>query len=391
MYAETVLNRLVLLGPADPIRIISSNSKAKLERAYGAYPFEQFVIETRKAYKEVFVISLSIFVDEIWTHEDGNLTVVLIPQRKRARYYSLDMFKREISQIQSELKRINPDLVHGHWSYEYGLAAAKSSFPHLITAHDSPFTILKFYRNLYRLIMVIIAIRVRIHSKNFVFVSEYLRKKWKLHFITHDGYPVINNFSNIQSQKTSTKKVTKVISVGDSSRRKNIKTLLFAWKLVQEKHENAILMLVGPGLAKGEHLNQWANKKLKLTNVQWHGTVSREELSRLLTESTIMCHPSLEESQGLSLIEAMALEIPTISGKKSGGNLETVGSSGMLVDVRKPELIANSINCLLEDTKLQSRLSTLGRTRYIDMFEPSKIISQYELEYQNVLLKWNNE
>ena len=138
-------------------------------------------------------------------------------------------------------------------------------------------------------------------------------------------------------------------------------------------------------------MHKWAAKRLKLRNVQWHGIASREELSRLLNESTIMCHPSFEESQGLSLIEAMALEIPTISGEKSGGNVETVGGAGILVDVRNPVLIANAINILLEDTKLQSRLSSLGRKRYTETFEPSRIIPQYELQYEKILLKWNNQ
>jgi glycosyltransferase involved in cell wall biosynthesis len=87
----------------------------------------------------------------------------------------------------------------------------------------------------------------------------------------------------------------------------------------------------------------------------------------------------------------MALEIPTISGEKSGGNVETVGGAGILVDVRNPVLIANAINILLEDTKLQSRLSSLGRKRYTETFEPSRIIPQYELQYEKMLLKWNNQ
>jgi len=389
MYSKTVLNRIVLLGPADPIRIIRKNSNTKFERAYGAYPFEQFVIETRKAYKEVFVISLSIFVDKTWTYVDGNLTVILIPQRKRARYYALDMFKKEISQIQVELNRINPDLVHAHWSYEYGLAASAGKFPHLITIHDSPFTVLTYYKNLYRFIMVLISLRVRMNSKNYVFVTYYLLSKWKKYFILRNNYPVINNFSNIDTNRKYNEKSNTVISIGDSSNRKNIKKLLYAWRTIESIRCDVVLVLVGPGLGEGDRLQRWEESKLKLKNVKWAGSTDREGVLDYLSDSRIMCHPSLEESQGLSLIEAMAVGVPTISGKNSGGNVETVRESGYFVNVRNQRKIAAALIYLLDDDQLRIQMSSKGIELYSQLYTPNPILVEYRNLYKKIISEWN--
>ena len=389
MYSKTVLNRIVLLGPADPIRIIRKKSNTKFERAYGAYPFEQFVMETRKAYKEVFVISLSIFVDKTWTYVDGNLTVILVPQRKRARYYAIDMFRKEISQIQVELNKINPDLVHAHWSYEYGLAASVGKFPHLITIHDSPITILRYYKNLYRFIMVLISLRVRMNSKNYVFVTHYLLNKWKRYFLLRNNYPVINNFSNIDTNRKANERSNTVISIGDSSNRKNIKKLLYAWRTIELIKSDLVLVLVGPGLGEGDRLQRWEVSNLKLKNVKWAGSTSRDGVLDFLSDSRIMCHPSLEESQGLSLIEAMAIGVPTISGINSGGNVETVRESGYLVDVRNSSEIASALIDLLDDDQLRIQMSSKGIELYSQLYTPNPILEEYRSLYTKIISEWN--
>lgn len=388
MYPQSVLHRIVLLGPANPIQIIGKVENSNIEQAYGAYPFEQFVMETRKHYREVTVISLSIFIERTWTYKDDNLNIILIPQRPRARQYALDMYRKEISLILACLNEIKPDLVHAHWSYEYALAATRGKFPYVITIHDSPFTILRYYKNVYRLIMLLISLRVRIRTKNFIFVSSYLQNKWRKHFLLRGNFPIINNFTNIDVSAKKSKSLDIVISIGNSSRIKNIKTLLKAWKSIESKFESVELVLVGAGLGMGDPLQKWEKLNLKLKNVTWLGLTSRDGVLQQLSRSIVMCHPSIEESQGLSLIEAMALGVPTISGLKTGGNLETVGNAGFLVDVRKFGEISWALNILLSDSELREELSNKGKQIYYSSYVPTPIIKQYYEIYVKTYRSW---
>jgi glycosyltransferase involved in cell wall biosynthesis len=388
MYSQRVLDRIVLLGPANPAQIIGKFGSPDIMRAYGAYPFEQFVIETRKHYKEVTVISLSVFIDKTWSYKEGNLTVILIPQRPRARNYALDMYRREISLIIECLNDVNPDLVHAHWSYEYALAASLGNFPHLITVHDSPFTILRYYKNIYRFIMLLISIRVRMRTRNFIFVSNYLQAKWKRYYLLRGNFPVINNFTNIDVSAKKSETLNIVISIGDSSRRKNIKCLLKAWQTIELKFEGVELVLVGAGLDVGDPLQKWEKSKLNLKTVTWSGLTSRDGVLELLSRAVVMCHPSLEESQGLSLIEAMALGVPTISGLGTGGNVETVGGSGLLVDVRKFREISAGLDVLLSQPRLRKELSKKGRQIYYSSYRPTPIIELYHEIYLETVYSW---
>jgi len=93
----------------------------------------------------------------IKSFKNGNFSWTVVPFRpnsvknngkKRGRI--LDGFAYEQKKMVEIIKEIHPDFVHAHWSYEFDGAAIKSKFPYLITVHDNPFVILKYFKNLYR-------------------------------------------------------------------------------------------------------------------------------------------------------------------------------------------------------------------------------------------------
>ena len=46
------------------------------------------------------------------------------------------------------IRDFKPDVVHGHWTYEFALGAMDTGLPCGVTAHDSPYTIVKYFPNL---------------------------------------------------------------------------------------------------------------------------------------------------------------------------------------------------------------------------------------------------
>jgi colanic acid/amylovoran biosynthesis glycosyltransferase len=69
------------------------------------------------------------------------------------------------------------------------------------------------------------------------------------------------------------------------------------------------------------------------------------------------------------LMEAMAMEIPTISTYVSGiPELIEDGQSGLLVKERDSVALADAIQRLLEDDKLRRRLGKNGRQKVIQEF-----------------------
>src|SRR5712692_2131198 len=97
------------------------------------------------------------------------------PIYPRARERALDLFAQEIKAITQEIQTIAPDIVHAHWTYEYAEAGLRSGVPLLVTAHDSPIDNIIVYRQLYRVVRMIMAIRSLIRIKHLTCVSPYLR------------------------------------------------------------------------------------------------------------------------------------------------------------------------------------------------------------------------
>ena len=105
-----------------------------------------------------------------------------------------------------------------------------------------------------------------------------------------------------------------------------------------------------------------------------------ECLRTLAKEIDVLVHPSLEESHGMAVTEAMAIGLPVIGGKYSGAIPWTLGDgkAGMLVDVRSPHAIADGMRVMAQDADLRNRLALAGRDLARSQFHIDSSVSCYE-------------
>jgi glycosyltransferase involved in cell wall biosynthesis len=164
-------------------------------------------------------------------------------------------------------------------------------------------------------------------------------------------------------------------------------TLLAAWPSVKSQHPKATLHLTGAGLFKGSDLFEMAERNGLNEGIVWHGFLSRPELFQLLKSSELLVHPSLEESTGLVLLEAMSLGVPTLVGKNSGAASWTVGDGGATVDVSDPVSLAAAISELLADKDKLSLIGKEGFDRARTEFDEDAIVSAYRKRYRDIFLR----
>jgi 1,2-diacylglycerol 3-alpha-glucosyltransferase len=129
-----------------------------------------------------------------------------------------------------------------------------------------------------------------------------------------------------------------------------------------KKHVPDIMMLlVGEGPAE-EYLHQLGNELGITDNLKWIGNLnSLESLCDCYCAGDIFLFASRTETQGLVLLEAMALGVPVVSTARMGTVDILADCLGALVVEESEEEFSMAVLNLLSDEELRQQLSQQGR------------------------------
>jgi glycosyltransferase involved in cell wall biosynthesis len=164
---------------------------------------------------------------------------------------------------------------------------------------------------------------------------------------------------------------------------KGQKYLIKAFDLVRKHHPQAILFIGGEGPLRKELAR--LVEELQLQDcVNFLGEV--EHPRKLLEKIDIYVQPSLYESQGLSIMEAMAAGIPVIATDVGGvRDLVLDGQTGILVPARDPQLLADAILTLAKDRLFAERISRNALERILECYTVNNMIRNYQDLYERCL------
>ncbi len=168
-----------------------------------------------------------------------------------------------------------------------------------------------------------------------------------------------------------------LLYVGNLAPRKNICGLLQALDFLPA---DVHLVLVG----KGDKWDDWkleaAKRKEKVSVL---GQVSHDALAQLYRRAALLVHPSQYEGFGLTPLEAMSADCPTVVSD-AASLPEVCGDASVYVDPSDPASIARGINAVWSDPELQGTLRAKGRKR-VEIFNWD-ISAQKHLEVIEKLL-----
>lgn len=148
-----------------------------------------------------------------------------------------------------------------------------------------------------------------------------------------------------------------VLWVGTIEPRKNLPTLLEAFRRMEDRNEE--LVLVGP---VGWHEQLEGHTDGIADRVRHLGFVAEADLPALYAEADVFALPSLREGFGLPALEAMSQGVPVVS--TAGTAVETlVGPGGIGVSATDPDAWAAALSDLLADRDLAERYGAAGLER----------------------------
>lgn len=170
-----------------------------------------------------------------------------------------------------------------------------------------------------------------------------------------------------------------ILNVGSEEPRKNIPTLLNAFKKLLSDAPDTLLVRVGERTAGIENLI----KTLGLSGKVLYRRASANELAYYYNAGDMLVHPSFYEGFGNPPLEAMASGIPVIAGNRASIP-EVVGDSGILLDPFDIDGFAYWMREVLTNEDLRIKLSEAGYRRSLN-FSWEKCAKETLEVYKEVL------
>ncbi|MDT8300097.1 MAG: glycosyltransferase [Sedimentisphaerales bacterium] len=245
--------------------------------------------------------------------------------------------------------KFKPDIIHAH-IYSAGVPAVivgkLFKIPVVITEHFGAFICQTLPKR--QIKKARFAMR---RAKMILPVSDALRKGIELYKIKNRFQIVPNVVDtnifhyNVQSKKDVATK--KILLVSLLSPVKGVPYLFQALLILKKKRNDFFLNIIGDGPNRKEYEN------LALTlgiddKVCFHGIKTKQEIAEFMDESHFFVLPSLSETFGVVLIEALASGLPVIATNEGGPNEIVTKDVGILVPPKDIHGLAEAIDNMLE-------------------------------------------
>jgi glycosyltransferase involved in cell wall biosynthesis len=138
--------------------------------------------------------------------------------------------------------------------------------------------------------------------------------------------------------------------VGDDEPRKNLGTLLAAYRRYRERTESPLPLVLSGSATATE------------PGVRCESSPGRDRLAQLYGRAVALIQPSLYEGFGLTALEAMSVGTAVIAAR-SQGLVEVCGEAACYADPHDPSSFAAAMSQLAADSALRRELSLRGRRR----------------------------
>ncbi len=210
-------------------------------------------------------------------------------------------------------------------------------------------------------------------------VSEFMGIPYGQILILYNSF---NPYGHTDSEEKHNNNV--VLTLGHLSKQKNPQAWIQVADAVIKARPNTRFTWVGHGPLTAFLNDEICGRKLN-DRVSLKGF--RSEVYPFYRKATIYFQPSLMESHGISILDAMALGIPCVASNV-GGISESIinGQTGFLHEPGDIEGFAKSIIHLLDNEDLRAQLGRHGALRANQLFSPDVWKSNIKKVYRSIFM-----
>ncbi len=239
-----------------------------------------------------------------------------------------------------------PDLIHAHVVLPGGLAAVRLGrqykIPVVLTEHSSPFSMHLKNAALRRWVKETLA-----HADHVIAVSPALAQQIQAFdkdiAIRIAGNLIDTDFFSPAPTERHNLTTTQFLTIGLLTEQKGITFLLQAAALLVQRGIAEFTLTIGGGGPQRPQLERLTQSLGLAEHCRFTGMLARAEVKRQMQHCDVFILPSLHETFGLVLAEAMACGKPVIATRCGGPEFVVTPETGILVDAANPEALANAM------------------------------------------------
>lgn len=278
-------------------------------------------------------------------HWEGMFAPAKLPHFLRARVYRR-LAQRGFSKILSEWGK--PDLLHAHIVFPAGYLASELGkaygVPVVLTEHTGPFSVhlrFPFQRRAVRetlhqvdkILAVSPALRQQMHGFEPNIPIEVLGNVVRTTFFQ----PKVAGYEKLQhSEKT-------FLSLALMNKGKGIDDLLRSARILMNRGVSAFRLLIGGAGPDLPNLRKLCSRLGLNRQCRFLGMLTRPQVRACMQETDVFVLPSLAETFGVAVGEAMACGKPVISTRCGGPEFLLTPETGILVPVADPSAMADAM------------------------------------------------
>lgn len=220
------------------------------------------------------------------------------------------------------------------------------------------------------------------NSRPFITISKYNQKLLSEHYqISQDIIKI--NYCGVDTEYFKRSGVPypdefTIVSVTALREIKGVQYLIEAGKLLKTQIDNFKCLIIGSGEEYANLMRLINHYKLEKT-VQLLGAVESDKIRNYLLKATVFVLPSLSEGIPISVMEAMAMELPVIATNITGlPEIIDDGVNGYLVPPKNTRALADKIFYLYNNPEKQISLGKAALKTIKEKFNLTKNVARFE-------------
>lgn len=335
------------------------------------------------------------FHKHAWQWNESHKNIVIFNQivaddgTEQKNLLSKFSYLKSHSYLKEVIHEFQPDIVHAHYASSYGLLGALCGFnPFFISAWGSD--VMRFPQSgiLQRWI---VRFNLRRAAKIFA-TSKALQNTLSQLGFRSTVIPFgidINIFSPIRNTELFSENELVIGTIKSLQPLYRTEWIVKAFALVQQQRTDLPLRLlvVGGGTQEAE-LKQLARQFCANGTFHFTGRIDYSRIPAMHQQLDIFAHAAVNESFGVSTLEASACGKPVVACKSGGASEVAINEqTALLYEENDFDQLVSHLHRLVEDASLRKKLGNNGRQFVCENFDWNKNMNLMIDEYQQQIKK----